>query len=45
VAKINGIELSLVGNYLDQDFSILEVDGTTITNTGKRAKVIRHLHA
>jgi 6-phosphogluconolactonase (cycloisomerase 2 family) len=26
----------LVGNYIDQDISILKVDGTTITNTGKR---------
>ena len=25
----------LVGNYLDQDFSILRVNGTTITDTGK----------
>lgn len=27
-----------VGNYADQDFSILKVDGTTVTNTGKRFK-------
>jgi len=27
-----------VGNYADQDFSILKVDGTSITNTGKRFK-------
>ncbi len=32
----------LVGNYPDQDFSILRVDGTTITNTGKRFKVPGH---
>jgi DNA-binding beta-propeller fold protein YncE len=27
-----------VGNYADQDFSILKVDGTSVTNTGKRFK-------
>ena len=27
-----------VGNYADQDFSILKVDGTNVTNTGKRLK-------
>jgi DNA-binding beta-propeller fold protein YncE len=27
-----------VGNYADQDFSILKVDGTNVTNTGKRFK-------
>jgi DNA-binding beta-propeller fold protein YncE len=32
----------LVGNYLDRDFSILRVDGTTITDTGKRFKVPGH---
>jgi DNA-binding beta-propeller fold protein YncE len=32
----------LVGNYLDQDFSILRVNGTNITNTGKRFKVPGH---
>jgi DNA-binding beta-propeller fold protein YncE len=32
----------LVGNYLDQDFSILRVDGTNITDTGKRFKVPGH---
>ncbi|MCF4129541.1 YncE family protein [Methylobacterium sp. SyP6R] len=32
----------LVGNYLDQDFSILRVDGTEITDTGKRFKVPGH---
>jgi DNA-binding beta-propeller fold protein YncE len=32
----------LVGNYLTQDFSILKVDGTRITDTGKRFKVPGH---
>jgi DNA-binding beta-propeller fold protein YncE len=32
----------LVGNYLDQDVSILKVDGATITNTGKRFKLPGH---
>jgi hypothetical protein len=32
----------LVGNYLDQDFSILRVDGAEITDTGKRFKVPGH---
>jgi DNA-binding beta-propeller fold protein YncE len=27
-----------VGNYADQDFSILKVDGTSVTNTGRRFK-------
>jgi DNA-binding beta-propeller fold protein YncE len=31
-----------VGNYLDQDFSILKVDGTEVTDTGKRFKVPGH---
>ena len=31
-----------VGNYLDQDLSILKVDGTKITNTGKRFKLPGH---
>jgi DNA-binding beta-propeller fold protein YncE len=31
-----------VGNYTDLDFSILKVDGTTITNTGKRFKAGGH---
>jgi DNA-binding beta-propeller fold protein YncE len=31
-----------VGNYLDQDFSILRVDGTKVTDTGKRFKVPGH---
>jgi DNA-binding beta-propeller fold protein YncE len=32
----------LVGNYLDQDFSILKVEGTEVTDTGKRFKVPGH---
>ena len=32
----------LVGNYLDSDFSILKVDGTKVTDTGKRFKVPGH---
>jgi DNA-binding beta-propeller fold protein YncE len=32
----------LVGNYSDQDFSILRVNGTEITDTGKRFKVPGH---
>jgi DNA-binding beta-propeller fold protein YncE len=32
----------LVGNYLDQDISILKVNGTKITNTGKRFKLPGH---
>jgi DNA-binding beta-propeller fold protein YncE len=32
----------LVGNYLDQDFSILRVNGTDIVDTGKRFKVPGH---
>ncbi len=31
-----------VGNYIDQDFSILKVDGTEVTDTGKRFKVPGH---
>jgi len=31
-----------VGNYLDQDFSILKVDGPEVTDTGKRFKVPGH---
>jgi DNA-binding beta-propeller fold protein YncE len=31
-----------VGNYIDQDISILKVDGSTITNTGKRFKAGGH---
>ncbi|WP_428120452.1 beta-propeller fold lactonase family protein [Bradyrhizobium sp.] len=32
----------LAGNYLDQDFSILKVNGTEVTDTGKRFKVPGH---
>ena len=32
----------LVGNFLDQDFSILKVNGTRVTDTGKRFKVPGH---
>jgi DNA-binding beta-propeller fold protein YncE len=32
----------LVGNYLDQDLSILKVDGSKITDTGKRFKLPGH---
>lgn len=32
----------LVGNYLNEDFSILEVKGTEVTDTGKRFKVPGH---
>jgi DNA-binding beta-propeller fold protein YncE len=31
-----------VGNYLSQDFSILKVDGTSVTDTGKRFQVPGH---
>jgi DNA-binding beta-propeller fold protein YncE len=31
-----------VGNYTDQDFSILKVDGTNVTDTGKLFKVPGH---
>jgi DNA-binding beta-propeller fold protein YncE len=31
-----------VGNFADQDFSILKVDGTEVTNTGKRFKSEGH---
>lgn len=31
-----------VGNYLDQDISILKVDGTNVTDTGKRFKLPGH---
>jgi DNA-binding beta-propeller fold protein YncE len=31
-----------VGNYSDQDLSILKVDGTNVTNTGKRFKLQGH---
>jgi DNA-binding beta-propeller fold protein YncE len=32
----------LAGNYLTEDFSILKVDGTEVTDTGKRFKVPGH---
>jgi DNA-binding beta-propeller fold protein YncE len=32
----------LVGNYITEDFSILKVDGTQVTDTGKRFKVPGH---
>jgi len=32
----------LVGNYMTQDFSILKVNGTKVTDTGKRFKVPGH---
>jgi DNA-binding beta-propeller fold protein YncE len=32
----------LAGNYIDQDFSILKVNGTKVTDTGKRFKVPGH---
>jgi DNA-binding beta-propeller fold protein YncE len=32
----------LAGNYLTEDFSILKVEGTTVTDTGKRFKVPGH---
>ena len=32
----------LAGNFLTQDFSILKVDGTKVTDTGKRFKVPGH---
>jgi DNA-binding beta-propeller fold protein YncE len=32
----------MVGNYLTQDFSILKVDGTNVTDTGKRFQVPGH---
>jgi DNA-binding beta-propeller fold protein YncE len=32
----------LAGNFLSQDFSILKVDGTKVTDTGKRFKVPGH---
>jgi DNA-binding beta-propeller fold protein YncE len=32
----------LIGNFLDQDVSILKVDGSTITDTGKRFKLPGH---
>jgi DNA-binding beta-propeller fold protein YncE len=32
----------LVGNFVDEDFSIFKVDGTEVTDTGKRFKVPGH---
>jgi DNA-binding beta-propeller fold protein YncE len=32
----------LIGNFVDEDVSILKVDGSTITNTGKRFKLPGH---
>jgi DNA-binding beta-propeller fold protein YncE len=32
----------LIGNYMTQDFSILKVNGTKVTDTGKRFKVPGH---
>jgi DNA-binding beta-propeller fold protein YncE len=32
----------LIGNYMTEDFSILKVDGTSVTDTGKRFKVPGH---
>jgi DNA-binding beta-propeller fold protein YncE len=32
----------LVGNFLTEDFSILKIDGTKVTDTGKRFKVPGH---
>ncbi len=32
----------LIGNYMTEDFSILKVDGTQVTDTGKRFKVPGH---
>ena len=32
----------LIGNYLDRDFSIPQVDGNKITDTGKRFKLPGH---
>jgi DNA-binding beta-propeller fold protein YncE len=31
-----------VGNYMDDDISILKVDGTVVTDTGKRFKLPGH---
>ena len=35
-------DLMIVGNFLDQDISILKVDGTTVTDTGKRLALPGH---
>jgi DNA-binding beta-propeller fold protein YncE len=32
----------LIGNYMTEDFSILKIDGTEVTDTGKRFKVPGH---
>jgi DNA-binding beta-propeller fold protein YncE len=32
----------VVGNYLDQDLSILKLEGSTVTDTGKRFKLPGH---
>jgi hypothetical protein len=32
----------LAGNYITQDFSILKVNGSKLTDTGKRFKVPGH---
>ncbi len=32
----------LAGNFLSKDFSILKVNGTRVTDTGKRFKVPGH---
>ena len=32
----------LAGNYMDQDFSILKVNGSKVIDTGKRFKVPGH---
>ena len=32
----------LAGNFMTEDFSILKVDGTHVTDTGKRFKVPGH---
>jgi len=34
--------LLYVSNYIDEEFSILQVDGTKVTGTGKRLKVPGH---
>lgn len=34
-----GAELMIVGNFLDRDVSILKVEGTTVTDTGKRLQL------
>lgn len=39
IVKLDGKN---VGNYLDRDLSVLKVDGTTVTNTGKRLALPGH---